>query len=167
VGQKREGPQLRIGPVEAVEALAAEYSDSVHDILRWTPKRFNAFYKAMVQRKAIQSIEQQRNSIIAALYANSNWDQKEVDRSGHIKKLTEQFNEAMELVYSTPEDVRRSREHEIDWSNPFWQAAKRAQDRLKQRFGLAESTAEEREATTMSEEQLDARRRSRAEIDQV
>ena len=122
----------------------------------------------MVRRHAIKSMEDQRSRIVAALYSNPNWDSKEADRGGVIKQITEQFNEAMELVYSSKEEVRRRREHDIDWSNPFWQAAKRAQDRLKQRFGLAESTQEQREqVASMSEEQLEARVKSRKEIDQL
>jgi hypothetical protein len=125
----------------------------------------------MVRRHAIKSMEEQRSRIVAALYSNPNWDQKEANRGDIIKQISAQFNEAMELVYSSKEEVRRRKEADIDWNNPFWQAAKRAQDRLKQRFGLAESTQEDREQVAALTEdqlaQLEVRNRSRREIDQL
>lgn len=64
--------------------------------------------------------------MIAALYANTNMDMKENNRSERIKDLETHFNRAIEMIYN---DGRNPDAEEIDWNNPFWAAARRAYQR--------------------------------------
>lgn len=87
----------------------------------------------MVRREAVKSIETQKLQMISALYANSAFDESEQglnERKKRIKDIEDNFNKAIELVYNP--DAHK--ESEIDWNNPFWQAARRAQQRRMERF---------------------------------
>lgn len=85
-----------------------------------------------MQREAKESIERQRIHMISALYANTNWDQKDADREARLKDLNDHFNEAIEYVYF-PE---RRKGPDIDWDNPFYAAAKRGLARTRAMLGL-------------------------------
>jgi hypothetical protein len=118
----------------------------------------------MVKRQAVEAIETQRIHMIAALYANPNWDDEKSERPKQLRELEQHFNRAVKLIYD-PESGKDD-EVEIDWDNPFWQAHKRAQDRIyKARPELRDK--EVGEVIEMDKKQLEARRRSREEIDQL
>lgn len=124
----------------------------------------DAIYKAIVQREAIMSIESQRTQMITALFANPNWDgENATKRTEHIRELNLHFNKAIELVYY-PE----GKEVDIDWSNPFYAAAKRGIEKTRQKYGISgKSMGEVIEMTTeMDQEQIRARIESRKSIDQ-
>jgi hypothetical protein len=133
--------------------------------MRWPSERVEAIYKAIVQREAMTMIENQRQAMITALYANPNWDGENAEkRVEQIRELNQHFNRAIELVYF-PE----SAEPEIDWSNPFYAAAKRGLQKTREKLGIAgKSMGEVIELTTaQDQEQIRARIESRKEIDQV
>jgi len=94
----------------------------------------------MVKREAVKSIETQKLQMVASLHANSAFDESDAglkERQKRIEDIERHFNKAIELVYN-PE---LHKEAEIDWDNPFWAAAKRAQQRRMERFrGEARST---------------------------
>jgi hypothetical protein len=71
--------------------------------------------------------------MVAALYANPNWDDEKNDRTARIKELNKHYNETIERIYH-PE---RFKEVDIDWSNPFWQAHQRSIQKTRERYGLA------------------------------
>lgn len=86
----------------------------------------------MVKREAVKSVESQKHQMISALYANSAFDKTEKGikvRQDQIKEIESHFNKAIELIYN-PE---LHKEQEIDWNNPFWAAARRAQQRRLER----------------------------------
>lgn len=159
------GPHLRIGLVDAIEALSVGRGDTVDEILRWPPSRFESMYNAMVKRQAVEAIERQKISMIAALFTNPNWDEKENDRPGRLKEIEAQYSEAMELVYDPK--AKKKGEQEIDWTNPFWKAAARAHDKNLVMLEDYRRQRTVRDVIEMSDEQLEARRKSRAEIDQL
>jgi hypothetical protein len=122
----------------------------------------------MIQREARQQMEAQRDQLIAALYANSNFSGEEGGnaRAESIKGLEEHFAKAITMVYYP----NAFKQKEIDWDNPFWQAAKRSQNRLKKMMETLEGQAPQqtmREAVEMSKEQIEARQDSRKSIDQI
>lgn len=94
----------------------------------------------MVKREAVKSIETQKLHMVASLHANSAFDESEKglkERQKRIEDIERHFNKAIEIVYN-PE---LHKEVEIDWNNPFWAAAKRAQQRRMERFrGEARTT---------------------------
>jgi len=96
-----------------------------------------AFYNAMVRRQAVEEMVQRKNLIVAAVHSNPNWDEEGNDKEGFFKNLEYGFNQAMEYIYH-PELIERDRkkkEEVIDWSHPFWQAAKRNIQRTHERYG--------------------------------
>jgi hypothetical protein len=114
----------------------------------------------------VEGIEQQRMMMITALFQNPNWDGEEnvAKRTSQIESYNEHFNKAIELVYH-PERA----EPDIDWSNPFWAAAKRGLEKTRQRLGLSDkSLSTLRETTTeQDQERIKARLEARKSIDQV
>ena len=56
---------------------------------------------------------------------------------------------------------------EIDWSNPFYAAAKRNLEKTKQKVAWAVEGKQMGDIVKVSEEQLEARKRGRKEIDQI
>lgn len=117
----------------------------------------------MVQRKAAESIEQQKHQMVAALYSNPNWDDEKNDRPKQIEALEANFNKAIELVYA-PEEVKKP--VEIDWDNPFWAAAKRAYE--KRGIKIDEAGLEEIRDHADEIEEYRKRRQARIEgIDQL
>jgi len=134
--------------------------------LKWPTDRVNAIYKAIIQREACESIESQRMQMISALFANSNWDgDNSQARADHIKELNQHFNNAIELVY-----YPRGREDDIDWSLPWYAAAKRGLEKTRLKYGIqdGDTIGEVIELTTESDqEQIKARLESRKAIDQM
>jgi hypothetical protein len=122
----------------------------------------------MVQREARQQMEAQRDQLIAALYANSNYGGEEGGqlRADAIKGLEEHFAKAITTIYYP----NAYKSQEIDWNNPFWQAAKRSQERLKKIMDALEGQAPQQtmqDAVEMSKEQIEARTAGRQAIDQI
>jgi hypothetical protein len=103
-----------------------------------------------VKRQTRESIEAQKHQMIAALYANSAFDENGKDggeaRIKRIKSFEEHFNRAIEFVYNPERHARK--ESDIDWNNPFWAAAKRAQQR---RIELARNHGVITDDTTVAE----------------
>lgn len=116
----------------------------------------------MVQRKGVENIERQKHQMVAALYSNPNWDDQDNDRPQRIKDLEENFNSAIELIYS---DDDSGGEEEIDWDSPFWAAAKRAYELKGIKIDEAglESIRENPEIV----DQLEERRKAQKSIDQL
>ena len=100
--------------------------------MRWPAKRVEGIYKAIVTREAVASMEEQRRDMIAACYANPNWDGKDnaEKRNDYLKDLNRHFNEAITAIYYPD----RPREQRIDWSNPFFAAHRREMLRTKKLF---------------------------------
>lgn len=116
----------------------------------------------MIKRQAREQIEQQRLMLTTALFANPNWDSEENDREGQLAQLNAHFNDAIELIYNP--DKRKHQEEEIDWSNPFWQAAKRAHEKaLELHPQLREGATVEDMLSEKDKERLKARK----QIDQI
>lgn len=121
----------------------------------------------MVKREARAAIETQKMHMIAALYANNVFDESEEGlkaRKERIDTLEESFDKAITLVYDP-----HAYDHEkgdIDWDNPFWAAAKRAEDRRKALFAQASGDAPVQQAVEMDDKQFEARNRAREAIDQ-
>lgn len=88
----------------------------------------------MVKREAVKSIEAQKLQMISALYGNSAFDESEEGikaRDDRIKGIEEHFNKAVEIVY---DPSLHSKPEDIDWANPFWAAAKRAEEQRLAKF---------------------------------
>jgi hypothetical protein len=115
-----------------VEKIWSTGGDKLEDILRWPAKRVEGIYKAIITREAVESIEAQRRDMIAACYANPNWDGKENadKRSEYLKDINRHFNAAITAIYH-PDGPR---EQDVDWSNPFFAAHKREIARTKEIF---------------------------------
>lgn len=67
--------------------------------------------------------------MVAALWSNSNWDDDKGTRKEAIEEIEENFLEVTEIIMSgvTPSD-----EAEIDEGNPFFGAAKKVLEKVKE-----------------------------------
>lgn len=92
-------------------------------------------YRAIIRREAVESIEHQRRDMIAACYANPNWDGKDnaEKRKEYLDEINVHFNKAITAIYHPEGSVR---EVDVDWSNPFFAAHKREMVRTRELFGL-------------------------------
>jgi hypothetical protein len=103
--------------------------------LRWPAKRVEGIYRSIITREAVESIEAQRRDMIAACYANPNWDGKDNadKRNEYLKDINRHFNDAITAIYY-PEGQKAQ---EVDWSNPFFAAHRREMLRTKEMFEQA------------------------------
>lgn len=129
--------------------------------MKWPADRVNAIHKAIIQRKAVESIEFQRVQLIASTFSNPNWDSEKSDRAERLRELNEHFNKAVELVYY-PE----GNEPEIDWDNPFYAAAKRGLEKTRAKYAVTGQMPIDN-VVEISPEQVRARKESREAIDQT
>lgn len=98
----------------------------------------------------------------AALFSNPNWDDEKNDRGAKLRELNEHFNGAIEAIYN-PKPKKQ-----IDWSNPFYAAAKRGLEKTRQKYAWAiEEKVMEDVIDPKRLEQLRAREESRKAIDQI
>jgi hypothetical protein len=116
----------------------------------------------MVKRQAADGIERQKQQMVSAIFANPNWDNKDNDRAGKLKELEASYNRAIELVYH-PERAKEQ-EHQIDWNNPFWQAEKRAMEKIA---AFRKAHMGETQGPVLSKEQIEARAEARKSVDQL
>lgn len=121
-------------------------------------------YQSIVRREAVESIENQRRDMIAAAYANPNWDGKDnaEKRKEYIKELNRHFNTAIARIYE-PKPV----EPEIDWDNPFYAAHKREIERTRERLQMQIEGKTAGEILEAEEERKEERADPRSEIDQI
>lgn len=101
-------------------------------------RRFETLYRAFVRRKTVEELEERKLAITAALYANSNWDDKDSPRDQVIEGLEESTQDAIAKVYGMVPTIEE--EFEIDPNDPFWSAMYRG---LKKQHGSEKPTPEE------------------------
>lgn len=65
--------------------------------------------------------------MIAALWANSNWDDKKSTRQNAIQEIEDNFKTVVQMIFS---DIKQEKEVEIDKSNPFFEAAERGMEKI-------------------------------------
>jgi len=136
-------------------------SDTIDEILNWPAVRFESVYSALVKAQSVQAIERQKEQMIAAMYSNPNWDDKENDRPGKMKEIEKEFARAMEAVYDP-----QSSKTDIDWNHPFWKAAARAHGKQLE-LDDAERGSTVRDAFQLDDGEIEHRARLRMELDQA
>lgn len=130
--------------------------------MSWPSTRVDAIYKAIIQRETVEHIEQQRLTITSAVFSNPTWDEPGNNRKQYLEELNQGFNRAIELVYY-PEGRPGER---IDWNKPWFAAAKRGLAKTQEKLEWIKKQQKMGEAVQISQEQLEARKRSREQIDQ-
>lgn len=80
-----------------------------------------------MKRQLVETLERRKEQMIAALWANSNFDDDKGTRQNAIEEIEENFEEAMQTILHGGRDE----EEEIDKSNPFFAAAERGVAKLQ------------------------------------
>lgn len=122
----------------------------------------------MVKREARTAIETQKMHMVAALYANSAFDESNEGlkaRSERIDTLEEAFDKAITLIYNPHAYDKET--PEIDWDNPFWAAAKRAQQRRESLLGQVGSEETVQQAVELDAKRVEIRQKAHQEFDQT
>lgn len=102
--------------------------------------------------------------MIAALFANQNWDDPKSNRAQYITELNAKFDEAIENVYN-PQSLE---EDQIDWNNPFWMAARRNLEKTRRKYSISDTEdASMRDVVEFDDEKLRAKLKSRRDVDQL
>lgn len=99
--------------------------------MEWPWKRFERFYQAFMRRTLIENLERRKDMMIAALWSNSGFEGNEGGqaRNRAIADIESNYEEA---VYAILSGARPGEEEEkIDEENPFWQAAKKGQEKIQ------------------------------------
>jgi hypothetical protein len=79
-----------------------------------------------MKRQLIESLERRKDSMIASLWSNSNYDDDKGTRRQAIEELEENFEEAKNFVLFGPEE-----EIEIAEDNEFFNAAERGLQKIQ------------------------------------
>lgn len=74
-------------------------------MLAWPWKRFEKFYEAFAKRQIAEELTQRKLLLISAFYANTNYDNPEVNRDDMIRKLEEQFADLINNIYAPLIDI--------------------------------------------------------------
>jgi hypothetical protein len=88
----------------------------------------------MIRRKARETLERKRDLMVAALWANSNYDQPEVDRAEIIGTIEARYAAVINSIYdgSPVEPSGLPSTEEIEPGNPFFDAMRRGLERPAQ-----------------------------------
>jgi hypothetical protein len=84
-------------------------------LLVWPWKRFEKFWESFEKRRLIESVERRKDQMIAALWANSNYDDDRGTRQKALEEIEERYHEAVLALHGQGET-----EEQIDTSNPFF-----------------------------------------------
>ena len=78
-------------------------------------------YAAYTKRKMAEELTLRKMSLVAALYSNPNYDEKEADRPGAIRQIDDMFKEAYASIY--PSKIRTGGVHQDPLkTDPFFTA---------------------------------------------
>jgi GTP1/Obg family GTP-binding protein len=75
-------------------------------------------------------MERRKEALIAACWANSNYDDDKGTRQSLIDEIEEHFKVAT-LAFLNGKDAREEEEYEIDENNPFWSSMKRGVEKVQ------------------------------------
>lgn len=102
------------------------------DLLEWPWRRFEKFYESFLKRKVVETIEGRKDNMIAALWSNSNYDDDKGTRQKAIEEIEANFQSAVNQIFSETQE-----EEQINEENPFFQAARRGQQKLFEQVGIS------------------------------
>jgi hypothetical protein len=94
--------------------------------MEWPWRRFEAFYESYLKRAILESLDNRKSSMIAALWANSNYDDDKGSRKRAIEEIEENFAEVVQSIVDPG-----SQEAEIDPDNPFFNESARSKQKLE------------------------------------
>lgn len=114
---------------------SANHSETVEELLEWPWRRFEKFYEAFLRRTIIEGLERRKDSMIASLWANSNYDDEKGTREKAIEEIEGNFQEAVLQLYFSES---HQQEEEINESNPFFKSAKEGQQKLFEQLGITD-----------------------------
>lgn len=81
-----------------------------------------------MKRHLVETIESRKDSMIAALWSNSNYDDDKGSRKTAIEELESNFDETVKaIMFGVPDDE----DEQVDESNPFWGASKRGVEKIQ------------------------------------
>ena len=87
----------------------------MEEVLNWPWRRFEAFYAAFQKRLVVERLEERKDKMVAALWANSNYDDDKGTRQKAIEEIEGNFNAAVdEIISGVPRDEK------IDKDDPFF-----------------------------------------------
>lgn len=107
-----------------MEAFCAEHQVPIEEVLYdWPASKFEAFYDAFSRRKVAEELTLRRAVEIAAVWGNTNMDQKDNPelREKFQKGIEERFTNAIASLYGGGPEP----EPEVDEDDPFFQAMER------------------------------------------
>jgi len=79
-----------------------------------------------MRRTLIEALERRKDGMIAALWANSNWDDKKNTRQTAIEEIESNYKDVIHMILTG----QRPEEEKIDKENPFFQAAERGMEKI-------------------------------------
>ena len=96
-------------------------------MLEWPCRRFEAAFSAWQKRKAVDDLKRQKELRVSAVWSNSNWDSRDADREGYLRKLDAYYDEVESMIVTDPEVRRREQEivSQMEENDPFLRSSRR------------------------------------------
>lgn len=94
----------------------------MEELLAWPWKRFEKFYEAAQKRTLVETLEQRKQGMIAALWSNPNLDDDKGTRKGAIEDIEEKCEEAVQIILT---GVDPNAEVEVEDKYGFFAAGER------------------------------------------
>ncbi len=79
-----------------------------------------------MKRELVEKVEKQKDLLVAALWANTNWDGEEADRGKALEDIEDNFNKTVEMIHTG----KKPKEASIDWEDPFFSSVKKGMDAI-------------------------------------
>lgn len=98
-----------------MEEYSAAHAETVEELKGWYWKKFEFMFAAYLKRKYLEEAKELKNSMIAGLWGNPNYDEKSY-RQKALKDIEENYQAAIRIIYNGPE------EFEIDMDQPLFSA---------------------------------------------
>lgn len=103
--------------MEQVEEYSATHSETFEDLLDWPAVRFEAAWESYKRREALEKLEADHRSLVAAHYANSNMDEKSLKAA--IKHLQDGYAQSRAKILETTAE-ERDKDGEQFVSHQWW-----------------------------------------------
>lgn len=125
--ESEEEGRRSVTPLAALEEYSGNHSETIEQLLEWPYRRFVKAYEYWQQRRFCDKIDEKCQLYIAAITANTNWDDEKNDRSQHIKDIEEYYDLIKREVIRDQRVAKQEQERkqELEANDPFLQAGKR------------------------------------------
>jgi hypothetical protein len=94
--------------------------------MEWPYRRFFKAFDAFQRRVLCDEWRTRKTTHIAAMFANTNFDDEKNDRPTKITQLEEQYNQIITRIWNGSSEDEMSEAEQEAWESPFMKAGRKA-----------------------------------------